>query len=233
MSSKKPSSRVRRYEQAASDSSLPETVGRFLEPISSHIEKCWGNERDTVYHEIVSEYAHIDLHIVEATEERPFHTVITSGMSDRPMTVPDGAEEFRFAELVISLPPSWPMDEKSWSDERHWWPFRWLKLLARFPHEYRSWLFGEHTVPNGDPPAPFAPTTEFCCMLLASPVLCSDEGGCLVVDDVTKIFFHSLIPIYREEMEFALRRGSGDLLDRLGEAGVTELLQIGRKNVCK
>jgi|ERR1043166_1303447 hypothetical protein len=233
MPSKKDNSRVRRYEQASPDASLPETTARFLEQISRHIETCWGKERDTVFHEIVSEYAHIDLHIVEATEQPPFHTIITSGMSDRPMTVPEGAEECRFAELVISLPPTWPMDEESWKDERHWWPFRWLKQLARFPHEYGSWLFCEHTVPNDDPPMAFAPTTEFCCMLLASPVLCSDKGGCLVIDDAIKIYLHSLIPIYREEMDFALSRSSGELLDRLGEAGVTELLQIGRKNVCK
>ena len=186
-----------------------------------------------VFHEIVSEYAHIDLHIIKPTNERPFHTVITSGMSDRPMVVPEGAEECRLAELVISLPPDWPMDEKSWENERHWWPFRWLKQLARFPHEYATWLFCGHTIPNDDPPVPFAPTTEFCCMLLASPVLCSDDGGCLPIDDATKIYFHSLIPIYREEMDFALNRSSDELLERLGEAGVTELLEIGRKNVCK
>jgi len=203
-----------------------------MEPISQHIEACWGKS-DTVFHEIVSEYAHIDLHMIKATPERPFHTIITSGMSDRGMTVPDGAEEYRLAELVISLPPDWPMDQESWKDERHWWPFRWIKQLARFPHQYATWLFCGHTIPNDDPPVPFAATTEFCCMLLGSPVLCSEEGGCLVIDDATKIYFHSLLPIYREEMDFALSHSADELLERLGEADVTELLEIGRTNVCR
>jgi len=223
--------RIHRYDEPSENADLPETVARYLEPISQHIDACWG-ESDTVFHEIVSEYAHIDVHIVKATNERPFHTLITSGMSDRPMTVPEGAEECTLAELVISLPPSWPMDEESWNDEQHWWPFRWLKQLARFPHEYNTWLFCGHTIPNGDPPEPFAPTTELCCMLLASPVLCSDAGSCLEIDDATKIYFHSLIPIYREEMEFALAHSSDELLQRLAEADVTELLEIGRRNVC-
>lgn len=231
MPSNEENPRIHRYEKTAPDSGLPETVARYLEPISQHIEACWG-ESDTVFHEIVSEYAHIDVHIIKATDQRPFHTLITSGMSDRPMTVPEGAEECRLAELVISLPPSWPMDEESWKDERHWWPFRWLKQLARFPHEYGTWLFCGHTIPNDDPPVPFATSTEFCGMLLASPVLCSETGGCLVIDDATNIYFHSLIPIYREEMGFALNHSSEELLDRLGEAGVSELLEVGRNNVC-
>lgn len=224
--------RIRRYDTASSDSGLPKKVGRFLEPISKHLDACWG-KADTVFHEIVSEYTHIDLQIVQPTTERPFYSIITSGMSDRPMVVPEGAEEYRLAELVLSLPSSWPMGQKSWEDERHWWPLRWLKRLARFPHEYGTWLFCGHTVPNNDPPEPFAPNTDFCCMLLASPVLCSDEGGCLALDDQTSIYFHSLIPIYREEMDFALAHTSDDLLEKLGDAGVTELVQVGRKNVCE
>ena len=36
---------------------------------------------------------------------------ITSGMSDLPMSAPPGAEECRYAELMISLPPSWLLDK--------------------------------------------------------------------------------------------------------------------------
>jgi hypothetical protein len=148
------------------------------------------------------------------------------------MTVPEGAEESRLAELVISLPVDWPLDEKRLEDDSVAWPIQWLKQLARFPHEYGTWLFCGHTVPNGDPPTPFAPKTELCCMLLASPVLCSEEGSSLVIDEKTTVHLHSLIPIYREEMEFALTRSSDELLDRLGEADASELLDIARRNVC-
>lgn len=66
------------------------------------------------------------------------------------MTVPD-PEVPRYAELVISLPPFWPLDEQSWRDERHYWPVRLLKTLGRLPHEYDTWLGVGHTIPNGDP----------------------------------------------------------------------------------
>ena len=71
-----------------------------LEAISDHIEQYVGNI-DIVFHEIVSDMVHIDVHWVKPTKEKPFHTLITSGMSDLPMTVPEELEEHQYAELSI------------------------------------------------------------------------------------------------------------------------------------
>src|SRR5262245_19498833 len=60
-----------------------------IEAISRHIERHLG-EYPTVFHEIVSHLVHIDVHFVAPNTQRPYHTLITSGMSDRPMTVPEG-----------------------------------------------------------------------------------------------------------------------------------------------
>jgi hypothetical protein len=49
-----------------------------------------------VYHELISDLVHIDIHHVAPDDERPFHTLVTSGMSDLPMTVPEGVEALRF-----------------------------------------------------------------------------------------------------------------------------------------
>lgn len=52
------------------------------------------------------------------------------------------------------------------------------------------------------------------------------------MDRNTVVQFHSLIPIFREEMELALSDGSNDLLERLGEANVSELIDVNRENAC-
>ncbi len=65
--------------------------GDHIDAISEHIEQHIG-EVTMVFHEIVSDLVHIDVHHVLPTEDRDFHTLITSGMSDKPMNVPDGAE---------------------------------------------------------------------------------------------------------------------------------------------
>lgn len=92
-----------------------------LDAVEKHISRNLG-EPATVFHELVSTTVHIDVHIVRATPERPWISLVTSGMSDIPMNAPEGAEEFRFAELMIRLPEGWKLDEESFNQEEHYWP---------------------------------------------------------------------------------------------------------------
>jgi hypothetical protein len=200
-----------------------------LEAISQHIEEHLG-EIAFVWHELVSDLVHVDVSYVAPSEGRAWHTFVTSGMSDRPMAVPPGAEPLRHAELMMCLPPEWKVSEADWKDQANYWPIWWLKRLARFPHEYATWLGWGHTVPNGDPPEPFAAGTALCCMLLLTPVLAPEAFGQLDLDGKV-IHFYSLVPLYREEMELKLAEGTDALLKRFDEQGVSELLDPTRPNV--
>jgi ribosomal protein S27E len=203
-----------------------------IEQIANHVE-CHFGKIATVFHEIISDLVHVDVHWVQPTGERPYHTLVTSGMSDRPMTVPEGAENLRYAELMLCLPAEWQISQEAFKDERYYWPVRLLKMLARFPHEYDTWLCFGHTIPNDDPPQPYAANTKLCCALLLAPLLADQEFWSLKVNEEKTIRFYSLVPLYREEMEFKLKQGADPLLDKFGEHEVTELLDIKRKNVCK
>ncbi len=61
------------------------------ERIGTHIEAYVGSI-DGVFHEIASDIVHVDVHHVTPTDQRPYHTLVTSGMSDRPMAAPPGFE---------------------------------------------------------------------------------------------------------------------------------------------
>lgn len=87
-----------------------------LEEISAHIEDHIG-VIDMVFHELVSDTVHIDIHHVKPTAERPFHTLITSGMSDLPMIVPQGSSAAPFMELIVTLPKDWKIDTESFKQE--------------------------------------------------------------------------------------------------------------------
>jgi hypothetical protein len=217
--------RDREFELAIGDE-------QTIERISRHIEEHLGPVAN-VLHEVISDLVHIDVHVVEPTDERPFYTLVTSGMSDRPMTVPPQCEELRFAELMISLPADWPMTQEAFRQQDVYWPVRGLKFLARFPHEYQSWLSWGHTIPNGDPPEPLADNTELCCLLLLSPVHAPEGFNSLAIDHEKTVNFFSVIPLYREEMEYKLERGVEALVERFVEHEVTELLDIQRPNVCR
>lgn len=203
-----------------------------IEIISAHIEKHLGAPA-TVFHELISDKVHIDVHILAPTEKRPFYSLITSGMSDKPMNAPEGAEELRYSELMICLPPDWPMSQEEWKkDENSFWPIQSLKFLARFPHEFETWLCLDHTVPNGDPPELFG-DTKFCCAMIGPASTAPQEFWQLKVNDEKTINFFGLYFIYREEMDLKMKKGAEALWELLEKQGVTELLDVKRKNTAK
>jgi hypothetical protein len=218
-------SRERDFEVATGDE-------ESIEAISEHIEQHVG-EIDIVYHEMVSDLIHVDVHRVLPTEERPFYTLITSGMSDRPMTVPEGAEAFEYSELMIYLPSDWPMEESDFEDESNYWPIRLMKMLSRLPHEYETWLALDHTVPNGDPADPYSDETGFVCAMLAVPEMENEEFWRLEINDEKTINFFSIVPLYAEETNFKLKRGADKLFERFERDNISQVIDLDRKNVCR
>jgi hypothetical protein len=154
-------------------------------------------------------------------------------MSDRPMTLPKGVDAHEYAELCISLPADWDLRQEAYADENVYWPIRWLKTLARLPHDYRTWLGFGHTVPNGDPPEPFADGTEFCGLIVLPPVHLPRGFRVLQTTAGKEVEFFAVVPLYREEMEFKLRNGARALLDLFTENDVTPVVAPGRVNVCR
>jgi hypothetical protein len=203
-----------------------------LEQISEHIGRHIG-EVETVFHEIASDTVHIDVHFVKPSAEQPFIRLVTSGMSDLPMAVPESSEAPRFAELMLTLPADWRLDQESFQSEQWYWPVRLLKVLARLPHKHATWLGFGHTVPNGDPAEAYAPTTKLCGAIILPPVSVPEDFATLHIDETKTITFYSVVPLYKEEMQLKLRSGSDKLLQLFDSKGINDLVEPGRPNVAK
>lgn len=210
----------------------PDMSDSAMDEISDHIEKHLG-PIEMVFHEIIGDLVHLDVHHVAPTQERPWHTLVTSGMSDRPMNVPAEMGEFRHAELMIQLPPEWKLTQEDFKDERNYWPMRWLKQLARLPHEYNTWLGYGHTVPNGDPPEGFAANTKLCCMLVEFPLVVPDDFRILEIREGKRVCFWNLIPIYQEEMDLKMRKGAEALENLFEKNRIGEIIDPTRANVAR
>jgi hypothetical protein len=215
--------RERELEASGGDAEL-------IEAVEAHLTRQMG-EPATVFHEVISDLVHVDVHIVAPADERPWTTLMTSGMAERPMTVPAELEEHRFAELTLALPPDWPLPKSSGGDESSYWPIRLLKELARLPHEFATFLGWGHTIPNGDPPEPYAATTELCCALIGPPLLGGEGFHRFEVADGRAVDVWAVIPIYADEMKLKLDRGTEALEALLDEFEVTELLDPARPSV--
>lgn len=207
----------------------------YTEEITAHFDKIFPGRVTNVFHEIISDTVHIDVHFMEPTDEEPFRVVYTTGMSDLPMTLPSEIEKdwehLKRAELMIFLPESWPIDSEAFKDERYYWPIRLLKQLARFPHEYNTWLGYGHTIPNSNEYDPYAENTELNGVILN---VLKEEISSISTKDGNLINVYSLVPLYKEEMDYKLEYGSDSLFEKLAEVqGSGFWIDASRKNVCR
>lgn len=178
----------------------------------------------------VDEESYIRLYAIRPSDRHQCWTLFTVGMSAVPMTTPNGQEEYRYSELMIHLPPSWPLPIQTDPSEEISWPVSWLHQIAYYPYRERTWLGGQFTIiSNDEPPEPFASNTGLSCMMLIAdfagwtPLKTSDK----------RIHVYSLFPIYTEERDIELRSGVPELLRRFDQAGVTTIVDVSRVNVAQ
>ncbi|MGG4440403.1 suppressor of fused domain protein [Brevibacillus fortis] len=222
------------YDQQAT--SEPPAPMEYVEEIGKHFETVFAGRESSVFHEIISDTIHIDVNVMSPTEEEPFWVLYTNGMSDLPMTIPDEIQEqmeesIDRAELMIFLPASWELTQESLEDENNYWPIRLMKQLARFPHQYNTWLGYGHTIPNYQEYEPYADGTGLNGVVLFQ---LSEEISVIPTKDGNNIHTYFLIPLYKEEMEYKLEHGMDALLDKLFELDDDALiLNPNRRNTCK
>ncbi|TDD44885.1 suppressor of fused domain protein [Kribbella antibiotica] len=197
------------------------------EAIDRHIQEHFGPV-DYVVHEIIGHHATVHVYVVAPTTERPYLTLVTSGMSELPMAVPEELGITPYTELMLALPANWPLPGTADPDAPGAWPIRLLKQTARMPHEYATWLGIWHSVPNGDPAEPYAPGTSFAGVVVTPMLNVPPEARVIEVGDGTTIDLLALIPLHADEMKLKLSRGTDALIAGLDRGKVSELLDPDR-----
>ena len=198
--------------------------------IAAHVERYLGPIRHT-YADTDADTP-IDVLHVGPTEERRYHTLITSGMSDRAMAVPAGTDAPRYLELMSTLPKAWDFGTGATEEGASLWPLRLLRRLSRWPQQANSWLGWGHTVPNGDPPEAFAPDTRLCGVIIVPSLVVPRRFYELATEDRT-VTFYSVVPLYKEEIELKAEIGMERLLEKLIDREIDDVIQPRRKNVAR
>lgn len=213
----------------------PQAGSSHAEEIEAHFQSLFPGRTSFVFHELVSDLVHIDVNIMRPKKDARYYVLYTTGMSDLPMTLPGeiaDREDLKYCELYLFLPEDWSFGETGTLDsdlpESSYWPVRLLKFLARFPHEYQTWLGWGHTIPNGPQYAPLAGGVGFGGVVLAQPsgVPPLDTG------DGRHISFYAAIPAYKEEIEYKLKYGMEELGRRFAEGKLPMVLDTSRPNLC-
>ena len=196
-----------------------------LDAVESHIEANFG-AYGHVFHEIVSPDIHLDICIIDPTEERNYYMLVTLGMGAHRMNVPADLAEHKLerAELAIALPCDWNIHE---SAEEHYWPIHLLKSLARLPIENNTWLGWGHTI---DGRAPYAKSTALCGALIVSGQVKKGGSNVCVLPNGDEVNFYQIIPLHKDELKYKLEHNADALLDRLAERHVSFVIDPERRS---
>ena len=205
----------------------PETYSdKDLDTLEEHIEQHFGPFKN-VLHEIASPDIHVDIVIIEPTPERNYYVLVTMGMGAKKMNTPAELDEYKLerAEIMVCLPPDWKLDDLS--EEKWYWPLRWLKILARLPGENDTWLGWGHTIPNG---APLAENTRLSALMLIYPAAFGETSFECELPSGDEVNFYQVIPIYDEELEYKLKNNAESLLDLMNGEDL-DYIKLDRKIV--
>jgi len=212
--------------EVQADVQLIEGVSDFLEPLFGGVE--------LTYHEIKSHVVHIDAHRFEETEGPGFYTFVTTGMGSKPMNVPANVsdpEKYRYAELVMHLPLSWPMEWEELSKPENMWPISALMSFAGLPHRGETFVWIGHTMEIGE-----QPNTKMSAALICPTYVIPEGFQVVQIENRDPIPLLTVVFIYPEELEFCKVSGSEAFFKRLRESGLTPIdfyvLDKNRKNIC-
>jgi hypothetical protein len=206
----------------------------LVERVCRHLEPHFG-EASVVYHDRVNEWVHVDVHVVLPADPSGTTVLFTTGMSERYMTappsVPRGAYA-RTAELVMRLPGRWPTSEESLTDPRLFWPYGWLRYLARYPFKYKTFFASGHSLELAhDSASPVIPC-PFAGVLLRYPVELGKSAVMARGDGPERTVFLAVLPLLESELRFVEAHGSRALIERAAASGIDlELADVARPAV--
>jgi uncharacterized protein len=193
--------------------------------VKLHVEDHFGEVNEAALTEIVGG---LQVMVSPADEHFPYLTLVTNGISRSALNVPPGAEEYQYAELVMHLPPDWPLDDASLADSRYMWPIDLLRSIAHLPEEMDTW-YGDApiVVVNGDPPEPYHPSVEFTSTMLARDTSMPP----LERSDGTIVHFYTLTTLYDQERKYELKHGWQALADLFMQAQWNPVIDPQRPNL--
>lgn len=172
----------------------------------------------------------IPLLILDLELRTPVTVVMTNGLSNYQMPVPEKWEDRAFNELYFCLPSYWEWEDLGNPNTN--WVFDWLQKLAAYVVEKETWFGHGHTMPCGKEMKPLSSTMKQNHFFLSDPMLLIDELAPVSVDDKT-IRFLSVIPIFKDEMDYKQHKSTFKFVQKMDNAGITEKLDDFRSSVLK
>lgn len=171
---------------------------------------------------------HVVAYAPSQERDRDYYTIVTSGMSDSRMPIPGDVDpSLARAELLLYALPT----DVEPNPPHPPWFVSVLHALAHMPWRFNTWLGESHTIPNGDPPAPFVEGSPLTTALLLPPIFEPPEfaNGLLLAGE--PVHFLWLGFITTSECDFKLKDGYEALMRKFEEANFPHVVIPHRSSV--
>ena len=183
-----------------------------------------------VFHEIASPDIHLDVCIVEPTDDEPYYKLVTMGAGAYPMSIPEKWQKYQlhYAEYILYLPKDWNINSK---EERDYWPIRLLKNVARLPIWCDTWLSYGHTTQADEEGSPYSADVRFNSVILNFAE--NQKGDVrLKLSSGKTVNFYEIIPLYPEELEYKIKHDADALFEKFAEKGIQyRVLDRNRRSI--
>jgi len=180
--------------------------------------------------ELPTQEEEVPLLILDLELKTPVTVIVTNGLSNYKMPVPEKWEGREYNELYFCLPSYWEWEDTD--NPQMNWVFNWIQRLAKFVVEKETWFGHGHTMPCGEELKPLSATMKQNYFMLSDPLLLERELATVILDD-KEINFLSIIPLFKEEFEYKQSKGMFKFADKMISAGVTEKLDDFRGLITK
>ncbi|MBU2020202.1 MAG: suppressor of fused domain protein [Bacteroidetes bacterium] len=155
--------------------------------------------------------------------------LVTNGLSNFTMTVPENADQLPNAEIYFCLPSYWDLNDPSPNFQ---WPKTWLVKLWKHTVEKNTWLGHGHTIRCSAEYASISENMKQNHFFLVNPIYLKEHFGIDKTKD-SGIQYFGIIPIFGEEMDFKQGKGTLALLKKLLQKSHSEKLDDFRESVLK
>ena len=183
-----------------------------------------------VVSEIPVKEGEVPLLVLDLELNSPVTVIVTNGLSDYKMPVPEKWQARERNELYFCLPSYWEWEDLS--NPQMNWVFYWIQRLAKHVKEKETWYGHGHTMPCGKEMKPLSSTMKQNHFLLSDPILLENEMAPVQLGE-NEIHFLSIIPLFQDEMDYKQSQGTLKFSQKLNNNGITEKLDDYRGSAMK
>ncbi|MFX0023873.1 MAG: suppressor of fused domain protein [Candidatus Hermodarchaeota archaeon] len=199
--------------------------------IRKHIETHIGEIAHTTYIDD-DEFLPFYIYQIPKVANKDFGVLITSGFSMLPLSVPEELQFiYNYLELLITIPYDFPLPLINDKNYKYYWLIDKLIFFISYIHREHTFFLDGHTYGNGNPPKPFIDRSELCGFLFKFPFDDLPASFCeLIIPSIKNTHFLQLVPLYENELYYALEQGGDKLIDKFDEKKISLFLNEKREN---